>query len=144
MTHVKKMIGFGLCLAVAFFLMSTVAFAAPATVTLPTTYTPLTATELLQVTTGTSIGDVAGLGDADLRTTIAQIIRVILAFLGVVAVVIIIWGGFKWMVSGGADEKVQAARKLIVMGVVGLAIVLSAYAIASFVISSLASATGLG
>jgi hypothetical protein len=141
MTQVKKMIGLGMCAVVSFLLVASVASAAVSSAT--TTYTPLTATELLQVTTGTSIGDVAGLGDADLRTTIAQIIRVILAFLGVVAVIIIIWGGFKWMVSGGADEKVRDARKLIVMGIVGLAIVLSAYAIASFVISSLASATGL-
>lgn len=140
MTQVKKLIGLGLCAMVAVLLIAPVASAITSSAT---TYTPLTATELLQVTTGTSIGAVAGLGSADLRTTIAQIIRVILAFLGVVAVIIIIWGGFKWMVSGGADEKVRDARKFIVMGIVGLAIVLSAYAIASFVISSLASVTGL-
>jgi len=140
MTQAQKFIGFGLTFAVAIVLSASVALAAPAA----TTYTPLSATELLQVDTiGTTIGDIAGLGQSDLRTTIAQIIRAALAFLGVVAVVIIIWGGFKWMISGGADAKVQEARKLIVMGIVGLAIVLSAYAIAQFVISSLATATGL-
>ncbi len=139
MTQVQRFIGFGLALAVALVFSASAAFA----VTTPT-YTPLTASELLRVdTAGTTIGDVAGLGQEDLRTTIAQIIRAILAFLGVIAVVIIIWGGFKWMISGGADEKVQKARQLIIMGIVGLAIVLSAYAIAQFVISSLASATGL-
>lgn len=145
MTQAQKFIGLGVAIAVAFALSAS--FALAVTTVTPTTtptYTPLSTSELLQVdTAGTTFGDVAGLGQADLRTSIAQIIRAILAFLGVIAVVIIIWGGFKWMISGGADEKVRDARKLIIMGIVGLAIVLSAYAIAQFVISSLASATGL-
>ena len=148
MTQVQKFIGLGLCAVVALSLSFTTVLAqdsllddAPAAAA---TYTTLSASDLLNVDSdGNTIGDVAGLGNNDLRTTIAQIIRAALAFLGVVAVVIIIWGGFKWMISGGADEKVTAARKLIVMGIVGLAIVLSAYAIAQFVISSLATATGL-
>jgi len=90
-----------------------------------------------------TIGDVAGLGSQDLTTVIAQIIRAILGFLGVVAVVIIIWGGFLWMTSGGETEKVGKARKFIIMGIVGLAIVLSAYAIASFVITALVGAVTL-
>jgi len=91
--------------------------------------------------TGDSFAGTAGLSAGDLPTTIASLIRVILGMLGIVAVIIILIGGFKWMTSGGADDKVTAARKLIIMGIVGLAIVLSAYAIASFVISSLISAT---
>ncbi len=86
-------------------------------------------------------GDSAGLGQADIQTTIGQLIRVLLGFLGVVAVVIILLGGFKWMTAGGNDEKVAEAKRLIIAGIIGLAIILSAYAIASFVISSLVSAT---
>lgn len=134
----KKLLGYGLG---AFLSLSLVAPALAATSTTTPIYEPIDAADLLEVDTGVTIGDVAGLGQADLRTTIAQIIRAILAFLGVVAVVIIVWGGFKWMTSGGADEKVKAAQRMIVMGIIGLAIVLSAYAIASFVISSLISAT---
>jgi len=107
-----------------------------------TTYSPITADDLLRVDDGSgdTIGDVAGLGEADLATVIATIIRAILGFLGVVAVVIILWGGFLWMTSGGQDEKVRNARKLIIMGIIGLAIVLAAYAIASFVITALVEA----
>lgn len=86
-------------------------------------------------------GEVAGLGQADLKQTIGQLIRVLLGFLGVVAVVIILLGGFKWMTAGGNDEKVAEAKRLIIAGIIGLAIILSAYAIASFVISSITSAT---
>ncbi len=109
----------------------------------PETYDTITADELLQISEDdpdTTIGDVAGLGEANLTEVIARIIRAVLGFLGVVAVVIILWGGFLWMTSGGAEDKVKNARKLIIMGIVGLAIVLAAYAIAAFVITSLVSA----
>jgi len=86
-------------------------------------------------------GPAAGLGTKDVRDTVAQIIRVSLGLLGIVAVVIILLGGFKWMIAGGNDEKVKEARKLIISGIIGLAIILAAYAIAEFVISSLQTAT---
>lgn len=86
-------------------------------------------------------GDTTGLGQADLKTAIGQLINVALGFLGVVAVVIILMGGFKWMTAGGSDKNVEEAKRLIIAGIIGLAIILAAYAIASFVISSILSAT---
>lgn len=103
-------------------------------------YETITADDLLAVDDSNTIGDVAGLGQADLTEVIAKIIRAILGFLGVVAVIIILWGGFMWMTSGGAEEKIKNARKLIIMGIIGLAIVLASYAIAAFVITSLVGA----
>ena len=101
----------------------------------------LTADELFGGSTdGDSFAASSGLGDADLTDTIAQIIRIALGFLGVIAVVIILLGGFKWMTAGGNDEKVKSAKKLIFSGIIGLVIVISAYAIASFVIDSIVSA----
>ncbi len=86
-------------------------------------------------------GSATGLGQGDLNETIGAIIRAALGFLGVVAVCIILFGGFKWMTAGGNEEKVDEARKLIIAGIIGLAIILSAYAIASFVIDQLVGAT---
>ncbi len=88
------------------------------------------------------VGD--SLGNQDLRTTVASIINVALSLLGIVAVVIILIGGFQWMTAGGNDDKVAGARKLIFSGIIGLAIILSAWAIATFVISSLSAATDSG
>ncbi len=93
---------------------------------------------------GDSFAGEAGLGDADLVDTIAQIIRIALGFLGIIAVVIILLGGFKWMTAGGNDDKVKDAKKLIFSGIIGLVIVLTAYAIASFVIDSIMTATAGG
>lgn len=85
--------------------------------------------------------DATGLGTSDLQETIGNLIRVALSFLGVVAVCIVLYGGFKWMTAGGNDEKVGEAKRLMISGLIGLAIIMSAYAIASFVISSVLSAT---
>ena len=57
------------------------------------------------------------------------------------SVVIVLIGGFRWMTAGGNDEKVAEARKWIFSGIIGLAIVLSAWAIARFVLKQLATAT---
>jgi len=81
------------------------------------------------------------LGNADLKTTIAQTIRVIIGFLGIIAVVIILIGGFKWMTAGGNEDKVGEAKKLLVAGLIGLVIILMAYAIAAFVLNQLVTAT---
>jgi hypothetical protein len=86
-------------------------------------------------------GDSTGLGQGDLKQTIGSLINVALQFLGVVTVVIILYGGFKWMTAGGNEEKVGEAKRLIIAGIIGLAIILSAYAISSFVIGSILTAT---
>ena len=90
---------------------------------------------------GTDFAGEAGLSSGNLIDTISSIIRVALGFLGIIAVVIILLGGFKWMTSGGNDEKVKKAKQLIFQGIIGLVIVLSSYAIASFVITSITTAT---
>ena len=85
--------------------------------------------------------DETGLGDRDPRDIVARIARIILGFLGIVAVIIILLGGFKWMTAGGNEDKVSEARKLIVSGIIGLVIILAAFGIAQFVINSLMNAT---
>jgi len=82
-----------------------------------------------------------GLGGDDVRGTIATIIQVALGLLGIIAVVIVLWGGFVWMTAGGNEEKAGEARKIIFSGIIGLAIVLSAYAISTFVLNKLGTAT---
>lgn len=82
------------------------------------------------------------LGEKPLIETITGIIRIGLSLLGIIAVVIILAGGFKWMTAGGNEDKVGEAKKMIISGVIGLAIIMSAFAIANFVIGSLADQTG--
>ena len=82
-----------------------------------------------------------GLGgeDSDPRELAARIIQVALGFLGIVAVAIILLGGFKWMTASGNEDKVDEAKKLIQAGVIGLIIIIAAWAIANWVINTLMS-----
>lgn len=84
------------------------------------------------------------LGNRDLRETAANLINILLGLLGLIAVVIVLAGGFKWMTAGGSEDKIADARKMIFSGVIGLAIILSAWAISLFVLNQLTSATGGG
>ena len=72
---------------------------------------------------------------------VAQIIKAFLQFLGVIFIVLIIYAGFTWMTSAGNEEKVGKAKKIIIAAVIGLALVLSAYAITVFVTNKFLSAT---
>ena len=92
---------------------------------------------------GLSFGAETGLPDTDVRVTVANIIRVILGFLGILSVVIILYAGFTWMTSGGNEEKIKSAQKTLIAAVIGLAIIMSAYAITVLVIKSLYEATTL-
>ena len=82
-----------------------------------------------------------GLGTKDIRVTIASIINVFMGLLGIVAVVIILIGGFLWMTAGGNEDKVKKAKMWIFSGIIGLIIILSAYAIATFVVQSVVNAS---
>jgi heme/copper-type cytochrome/quinol oxidase subunit 2 len=87
-------------------------------------------------------GDAIVLGNKDPRTMVTQIINVLLTILGIVAVVIVLLGGFKWMTAGGNEDKVGEAKKILGAGVIGLVIILAAWGIAAFVLNTLMSATG--
>lgn len=86
--------------------------------------------------------DDLGLGTTTLSELIKGIIQVILGFLGVIAVLIILWGGFIWMTAVGEPDKVDKAKKMIYSGIIGLIIIFASYAIASFVFSQLQTITG--
>ena len=81
------------------------------------------------------------LGKRDPRAIATQIINIALTLLGIVAVIIVLLGGFKWMTAGGNEDKVGEAKKILGAGVIGLVIVLAAWGIARFVLVQLINAT---
>lgn len=97
---------------------------------------------VLALETGLDYGTATGLGTKDVREGTMNIISVLVGFLGILAIVIILWGGFKWLTSGGNDEKIAEAKKIIIAGLIGLIIIFASFSIATFVIKSLITATG--
>lgn len=72
---------------------------------------------------------------------ITNIINIALGFLGLIAVGIILLGGFKWMTAAGNEDKTTEAKQLLGAGVIGLVIILAAWALATFVIQQIYGAT---
>jgi type IV secretory pathway VirB2 component (pilin) len=82
-----------------------------------------------------------GLSDTDPRDVVANVIKVVLGFLGTIAVVLIIVAGFQWMTAAGSEDKIAKAKKIMTAAVIGLVIVLMAYALSTFVINAIIGAT---
>ena len=102
----------------------------------------LVAESALALSTGLEYGSYTGLGTQDLRASVMGIIRILFGFLGVLAITGIVFGGVLIMISGGNQRRTGTGKMAITAGVIGLIIIFSAYAIASFVINQLISATG--
>jgi len=85
-----------------------------------------------------------GLGNQDLATTIGRIVQIVIGFLGLIAVIIIVVGGFMWMTSSGAQDKIDKAKALIKAGVIGMIIIVLSFAAATFIMSLLKKVGGGG
>ena len=104
-------------------------------------FVPVAALATAPVDFGTGYGEYIGLGTQDVRETIARIINVVLGILGIVVTLIIIAGGFRWMTAGGNEEAVSQAKKIISAGVIGLLIIIIAYALSTWIFSVIIGAT---
>ncbi len=73
----------------------------------------------------------------DLAGTITWAVNLFLMIVGAAAVVMIIYGGFKYITSAGDSSGVTSAKNTILYAVLGLIVVLLAYAIVNWVINDL-------
>lgn len=118
------------------FIVSAALVALPfAPIALPSVHAALT-------TNLDTVNTTAGLGENDLTLTIGSLISTLLAFLGVIFLILIIYAGLLWMTAAGNEDKVKKAQSILLSSVIGLIILLSAYAISYFVIGQLSTATG--
>lgn len=83
-----------------------------------------------------NVGTQSGYSEADettLATTLGIIVSAVLSLLGIVFIILIIYGGILWMTAIGKENQVEKAKNIIIQAVIGLVIVLAAYAITSFI-----------
>jgi len=73
----------------------------------------------------------------DIRGIIAKVLEVFLGFLALIFIVLLILAGVKWMLARGDEAKVTEASHQILHAVIGLAIILAAYAITYYVFNTL-------
>ena len=65
----------------------------------------------------------------------SKVVGIGLSFLGVIFLLLIVYGGFLWMSDQGNEEQVAKAKKLITSAAIGLVIVLSSYAVSWFILN---------
>ena len=138
----KNIISLSVCLIlVAFLFAGFNAYAAePTTPTTPSTTTPSTTTPSTSSGTKTStatLNNPLGAKDLTVGQLIGRIVKSLMGIVGVVAVLMIVWGGIMYMTSAGNDEKIGTAKKIITGAIIGLAISILAYTLVDFVIKAI-------
>ena len=91
---------------------------------------------------GTAVSDTDLANAGSLQGVIANGINVLLGFLGILFLILVLYAGFLYLTAQGADEPVKKAKKLLTTSIIGLVIIIAAYAISGYVIGALISVAG--
>lgn len=95
-------------------------------------------------TGATEVGNTAGYAAVTPDSALILIQALISAFLGVIGVLLliyIIYAGYNWMTAQGEEEKVEKAKDTLKRAIVGVIIIIAAYAISYFVMSKIETNT---
>lgn len=105
---------------------------------------PLASAQLLNQGTSVDLNSLteqttnaAGLAKPELGIMAATIIQVILSFLSIIFLGLIIFAGFKWMTAAGNEEDIKKSQGTIKNALIGLIIILAAYAITYYIFNVL-------
>jgi hypothetical protein len=77
----------------------------------------------------------------ELPEIIGGIIKTALSIMGIVAAILIIYAGYVWMTARGKEERVTKAKETLEAAVIGLIIIMAAYALTYFVVDRIMQAT---
>jgi len=81
--------------------------------------------------------------EKSLTMVAGNVLQLALSVLGVLFVIFMIYGGYIWMTAAGNESKADKAKSIITQSILGLIIVVGAYAIAYFVIFAFKSQVNL-
>lgn len=71
--------------------------------------------------------------------SITRITNTVLYVVGVISVVMLIWGGLRYIMSGGDSKKITDAKNTILYAIIGLIIAVLAFAIVNFVLNTIST-----
>jgi di/tricarboxylate transporter len=91
---------------------------------------------------GSKFGDGSG-NPTSIKIVILRVIRIFLEFLGIIFLIITLLSGYKYMTSGGSEDKTSEALKGIKNGIIGLLIILCAFAITNLITTCAIDATSI-
>ena len=76
-------------------------------------------------------------GEGEIQDRVKNVLRAVYAWIGIIAVVVIVISGIKYMTSQGNPDAVKKAKSGILYAVIGIIVVLAAFAITEVIISAL-------
>jgi Type IV secretion system pilin len=92
-----------------------------------------------------SIFGTSGLnGSQSLSDLIVNVIRLMLLFAGAIAVVFVIIGGYQYIASGGNEETAEKGKKTLINAIIGVVVIVLAYAIINVIVNLVGSGSGYG
>ena len=103
---------------------------------------PLSATDA-QSQLSETVGK-TGVTETNIETVGGKVLKAALALVGMVFFIIIFYGGFRWLLARGNEEDITKAKNTVIGAIIGLMIVLGAYAITNFVTSRMITGGGGG
>ena len=68
---------------------------------------------------------------------LGKIINSVLGIVGSLALVMFIYGGITWMLSGGNQERVTKGKQILIWATIGIIIIFTAYALVKFVLEAM-------
>lgn len=92
-------------------------------------FAALTATPIKAVTDATG-------GESTLSGLILTIVDYFLGFLGLLAVIMVVYGGVTYVSSAGNDEAVGKAKKIIMYALIGIVVILLSFVVVKAVLGS--------
>jgi len=87
------------------------------------------------------VGSRGGVRDVGIQNAVGAGIGIVLALVGLIFLILMVYAGVLWLTARGEQGQVDKARKIISTTVIGLILVISAYAITQLVVGRLG---GLG
>lgn len=90
----------------------------------------------------TGVAENLVLGNESPEQLAISVINWVLGILALIAVILILVGGFRWMTAGGNEEKVESAKKTLYAALIGLVIIIAGWGISVYVINNLLQFTG--
>lgn len=82
-------------------------------------------------------GEESGADESTVSDIAGTTIRVALTLVGIIFMILMVYAGYLWMTARGEEESVKKAQQIITAAIIGMVIVLSAYAITLLVTSRL-------
>ena len=81
--------------------------------------------------------------DITFARVFTKITNTVLYAVGIISVIMLIYGGLRYVISGGDSKKVTDAKNTIMYAIIGLIISILAYAIVNFVINAVGGETSV-